>query len=501
MLSKTCTLTIKDEVNVKFTDVEPRVRSKMMKAVTLYDPTARYTPAGRLGHWKGDVPFMQVGGSTFFHCLPKLVPILEQEGYYIDVVDQRPPVAFEFDAIDENFFSYVQFAPGHHMEGQSIILRPHQVECVNAFLGHRHGLAVAATGAGKTLITAALSKQVEKYGRSIVIVPSQDLVTQTEEDFHMVGLDCGVLYGGRKEFDKTHTICTWQSLHALWKKTKKNDIKLDQKDIHEFLDGVSCVIVDEAHTAKGEALKAVLGGVMGHIPLRWGMTGTVPKDDISAMQLKVNVGDVIIKVTASELQEKGILSDCHVNVVQLQSKLQFDNYAEELKWLTTDAQRMSYISNLINEISQSGNTLVLVDRLSAGEAIVENLNLQPYQFVSGSTAKKKRKTSYDSVKHADNQIIVATYGVAAVGLNIPRIFNLILIEPGKSFVRTIQSIGRGLRRAQDKDRVQIWDLAGTNKYTARHVLERIKFYKEAEYPYDRMRIKEDDWMKNSDGFE
>lgn len=494
---KNCVLTIKDEVNVRFTGLDPRDRQELIKAVTLYDPTARYTPAGRLGHWKGDVPFMQVGGATFFHCLPKLIPILEKKGYHIDIDDQRPTWDFEFDAIDENFFSYVEFGKGHHMEGKSIVLRPHQVECVNAFLAHRHGLAVAATGAGKTLITAALSKQVEKYGRSIVIVPSQDLVTQTEEDYLMVGLDCGVFYGGRKELNKTHTICTWQSLHSLWKKTKKGDIKLGEQDIEQFLEGVACVIVDEAHTAKGEALKAVLGNVMGHIPLRWGLTGTVPKDEIAAMQLKVNVGDVIIRVDASDLQEKGILSSCHINVLQLASKLQFDSYAEELKWLTTDKRRMGYISNLIKEISTTGNTLVLVDRLSAGHAIVEELGLDKKQFVSGSTAKGKRKESYEIVSDDDNQIIIATYGVAAVGLNIPRVFNLVLIEPGKSFVRTIQSIGRGLRRAKDKDRVQIWDLAGTNKYTARHVRERIKYYTEAKYPYDRMRIT--DWEDNNDG--
>lgn len=497
MNHKECKLIIKDEVNVKFEGIEPKVRSAMMKQVTMFDPTARYTPAGRLGRWNGEVPFMQVGGSTYFHLLESLLPVLEKEKYHVDIVDNRAPTCFEFDAIDKNFFSFVEFAAGHHMEGQSIVLRDHQVECINAFLANRHGLAVAATGAGKTLITAALSKKVEPYGRSIVIVPSQDLVTQTEDDYKMVGLDVGVLYGGRKEFDKTHTICTWQSLHCLWKKTKKGDIALDQTDIHEFLDGVVAVIVDEAHTAKGEALKAVLGGVMGDIPLRWGMTGTIPKDEIAAMHMRCNIGNVIIKVSASELQEKGILSGCHVNILQLSSKLAFDSYAEELKWLVSDQRRMEYVSNLINAISQSGNTLILVDRLAAGHAIVESLGLSPDRFVSGSTAKKKRKAEYDSVAGQDNGIWIATYGVAAVGLNIPRIFNLVLIEPGKSFVRTIQSIGRGLRKAKDKDHVQIWDIAGTNKFTARHVRERIKFYQEAEYPFERMKIT--DWESNEHG--
>jgi superfamily II DNA or RNA helicase len=78
---------------------------------------------------------------------------------------------------------------------------------------------------------------------------------------------------------------------------------------------------------------------------------------------------------------------------------------------------------------------------------------------------------------------VATYGVAAVGINIPRIFNLVLIEPGKSFVRVIQSIGRGIRKAQDKDHVEIWDFTSTCKYAKRHLTERKKYYKEAKYPF------------------
>ncbi len=50
------------------------------------------------------------------------------------------------------------------------------------------------------------------------------------------------------------------------------------------------------------------------------------------------------------------------------------------------------------------------------------------------------------------------------GLTFLAIFNLVLIEPGKSFVRVIQSIGRGIRKAEDKDFVQIWDITSTCKF-------------------------------------
>ena len=135
--------------------------------------------------------------------------------------------------------------------------------------------------------------------------------------------------------------------------------------------------------------------------------------------------------------------------------------------------------NLI--ISKSGNTLVLVDRIKAGGLICDNL--PQANFVSGAMKSTDRKDHYDGINEGTNQIVVATYGVAAVGINIPRIFNLVLIEPGKSFVRVIQSIGRGIRKAEDKDNVQIWDITSSAKFSKKHLTERKKFYKEANYPF------------------
>jgi superfamily II DNA or RNA helicase len=110
-------------------------------------------------------------------------------------------------------------------------------------------------------------------------------------------------------------------------------------------------------------------------------------------------------------------------------------------------------------------------------------------FISGEVKTKDRKEEYDEVATSTGKIIVATYGVAAVGINIPRIFNLVLLEPGKSFVRVIQSIGRGIRKADDKDFVQIWDMTATTKYAKKHLTERKKFYKEAKYPFDVEKVK------------
>lgn len=846
----TCKLILIDEVNCKFEGLPIHVRNEMVKAVAYVLPYAKFTPAGRMGRWDGKVNFMNMGGSTHFHMLDKLLPILEKHDISIEVEDHRIQHNFEFDEIDENIFSYVEFGAGHHMEGQSIVLREHQVNAVNECLKNNHGLLLASTSSGKaqpldepvltkdgwkrmgdicvndmvkcpdgtyssvlgvfpqgkkktvrvqfedgrwteccdehlwdvysigfstdlsnrwktmstvdimnrmktmkrpiyiptihsvldddvelpihpyvlgiligdghlnsnvisfstsddyivqkmtelvpddyevryisaydynivmkpevlsrfkklpnnerknplrivlenlglygklsydkfipeiyknaslnqkleliqglidsdgycaknknsiefystsekliddfkdilnsiggigkkrpkqtsftynnehkkgrpsyvltviysdiqkcaslprkserlqersigrvpnklkissieyiedkecqciyidhpehlyitrdyivthnTLITAALSKSVEKYGRSIIIVPSTDLVQQTYNDYEMVGLDAGVFYGDKKELGHQHTITTWQSLNSLWKQTKKGEIEMTEQDVYDFIDGVVCVMVDEAHTSAAEALQTVLGQVMKDIPLRWGLTGTIPKDPVVAAKIRCNVGDIIYTITAKELQDKKILSTCNVNCIKLKSTLKFATYPEEMKFLVTDKERMKYIASLIGAIAESGNTLVLVDRLEAGELLCEYLGIPKSEFVRGQTKKKDREASYGEIRWADNRILIATYGVASTGISISRLYNVVLIEPGKSFVRTIQSIGRGLRRAEDKDHVEIYDISGSNKYSAKHSRERIAYYKEVEYPYTKIDVK--DWQ-------
>ena len=145
------------------------------------------------------------------------------------------------------------------------------------------------------------------------------------------------------------------------------------------------------------------------------------------------------------------------------------------------------MAKLIQQVNETGNTLVLVDRVAAGHALVQRLGDRAV-FVSGATKSSKRQEHYDEVADATDKIIVATYGVAAVGINIPRIFNLVMVESGKSFTRVIQSIGRGIRRAEDKDHVQIWDITSTCKFAKRHLTKRKAYYREANYPFTQEKL-------------
>jgi superfamily II DNA or RNA helicase len=475
---KQCKIIVKDEVNVKIEGLELLERKALMKMFEYEVPGARYLPAVRLGRWNGKVSYFSLAGSTYINLLEEILPVLDRAGYDIELDDTRDyTTTFEFAEVSEATFAHKNWPKGHPKEGTPVELRDYQISIVNNFLKNPQSLQEIATGAGKTLMTAALSYSIEQYGRSIVIVPNKSLVTQTEADYINLGLDVGVYFGDRKEYNKTHTICTWQSLNNMLKKTKAGEA-----DIMDFIEGVVCVMVDEVHMAKADALKTLLTGTFAKVPIRWGLTGTIPKAKFEAQSLFVSLGPVISKLSASELQDQGVLAQCHVNIVQLKDDVEFTNYQSELKHLLEDTHRLDAIAQLILKIKETGNVLILVDRVNAGKEIVSRL--PDSVFVSGATNMVDRKEEYDEIATSTNKIIVATYGVAAVGINIPRIFNLVLIEPGKSFVRVIQSIGRGIRKAEDKDFVQIWDITSSCKFAKRHLTQRKAFYKEANYPFD-----------------
>ena len=485
---KTATIIVRDEVNIKIEGLDLDMRKRLVNAFKYDIPYARYLPAVRLGRWDGKVSYFQLGGSTYTNLLPEILPILEQYGWDVEVDDQRDySNTFDFNQVEEHSWAHRTWPKAHPAEGQPIMLRDYQVEIVNNFLQNPQCIQEVASGAGKTIMTATLSAAVEPYGRSIVIVPNKDLVRQTEKDYRNVGLDVGVYFGDRKEHGHKHTICTWQSLNVLLKNTKSGTA---DTTIGEFIEDFVCVMVDEVHMAKADALKTLLTGVMSKIPIRWGLTGTVPKEKFESQALLVALGPVIGKLSANELQQQGVLANCHVNIVQLVDHVEYKDYQSELKYLLEEKGRLDTIAKLIQQVNETGNTLVLVDRVAAGHALVERLGDKAV-FVSGATKSKARQEEYDAVAEATDKIIVATYGVAAVGINIPRIFNLVMVESDKSFTRVIQSIGRGIRKAEDKDFVQIWDVTSTCKFAKRHLTKRKAYYKEANYPFTQERL---DWM-------
>ena len=252
---KPAILHVKDEVNVKIEGLDLDTRRKLSNKFKYEIPGARYMPAVRLGRWDGKMAFFQMGGSTYINLLPDILPMLASEGYDVTLNDLRDyTIDYPLEKINEQSYANFKWPERHPNAGEPIVLRDYQVDVINAFIDNPQCIQEVATGAGKTLITAVLSHMCEQHGRTIIIVPNKSLVTQTEADYKNLNLDVGVYYGDRKEFGHTHTICTWQSLNILLKNTKNNAAPIS---IGEFLEDVVCVMVDEVHMAKAEALKTL----------------------------------------------------------------------------------------------------------------------------------------------------------------------------------------------------------------------------------------------------
>lgn len=284
-----------------------------------------------------------------------------------------------------------------------------------------------------------------------------------------------------------------------------------------FIQEFQVVIVDECHGLRGNVLTKLLNEYGKDIPYRFGVTGTLPKAESDELAVKTAVGMVKYSIPAHLLQKQGYLAHLEIDIIQHVVNLnpQYQQYLEEedfdgkpltysqfrdqylpdytaeKSYLQSNESRMEWIADYItvkHELGR-GNVLCLVNGVRFGKKLAD---LVPGAvFLSGKDKMKDRREVYEQFKDRNDVTVIATAQIASTGLDIPRIFNMISIDMGKSFVRTIQSIGRGLRLADDKDKVHFTDITSDMKYSRRHLTERKKYYKEAKYPFKLTQVKLD----------
>ena len=94
----------------------------------------------------------------------------------------------------------------------------------------------------------------------------------------------------------------------------------------------------------------------------------------------------------------------------------------------------------------------------------------------------------------NNAIIVASYGTFSTGINIKNLHNIIFASPSKSRIRNLQSIGRVLRKGNNKTKATLYDIADDTtyktrrNYTLNHLIERLKIYNYEKFNYDLINI-------------
>ena len=204
-------------------------------------------------------------------------------------------------------------------------------------------------------------------------------------------------------------------------------------------------------------------------------------------------------VRTDELMDKGYLAKLQAKILLLKhDEIKFSNYQDEIDYLISNDRRNNFIKNLALDLK--GNTLVLFARVeNHGQILFDKINsdkeeTQKVFFIHGGVDVQDREQVREIAEKEKDAIIVASYGTFSTGINIKNLHNVIFASPSKSRIRNLQSIGRVLRKSNNKFSATLYDIAddctylSSRNYTLNHLIERIKIYKEENFNYDMITI-------------
>ena len=360
--------------------------------------------------------------------------------------------------------------------------REYQIDTVYHALKEYRKTIISPTGSGKSLMIYSISRYLKSIGkRVLIVVPTKSLVEQMYKDFLDYGWDpdnMHKIYQGHSLDTKAPiTISTFQSIYGL------------QKGWYRQFDGV---IGDECHNFKAK----VLQGIMKKCPdakWRYGFTGTLDGKNVNQLILESHFGPVFKTTSSADLMEKGFLAKLNVQIHIIKHFPQsFNTYNDEIEYLGQDYGRNKYICELAHSLK--GNVLVLFARVEKHGIpmtdMMKHLTTRPVHLIYGDTDVKDREKVRELAEKNDDLIIFGSYGTMSTGVNIKNLHHVIFASPSKSRVRVLQSIGRGLRKANQKDRCMLYDVAddfrkngGRSNFTLNHLAERIKYYTEEDFEF------------------
>ncbi len=372
-----------------------------------------------------------------------------------------------------------------------VVPREYQIDAVNYALSNHRALLLSPTASGKSLVIYILVRYLKL--KTLILVPTTSLVSQMYNDFREYGWDvannCHTVFAGRdKGSELPVVISTWQSIY-----------KMPQQYFEQY----ELVIGDEAHGFKSKSLTAIMTKCV-NAKYRIGTTGTLDGTQTHKLVLEGLFGKVYRVTSTKKLIDDKHLSPFSIKALILKHPdsichtLRDINYQEELEYLISSEARNKYIVNL--SLSMERNTLLLFrfvekhGRLLYDMIKEQNANNRTIFFVYGGTDADTREQIRGIVEKETDSIIVASYGVFSTGVNIRNLHNIIFASPSKSRIRNLQSIGRALRKANQKEKATLYDIADDLKYkekknyTIQHFEERMKIYQEEKFPVSKYMI-------------
>jgi superfamily II DNA or RNA helicase len=374
--------------------------------------------------------------------------------------------------------------------------RDYQVNAVHAALTNRRGVLLSCTGSGKSLMIYTFLRYLldnKDVHRAILIVPSVSLVEQMFSDFRDYGWDdledhVEMLYSGKKPtFKKEILISTWQSL---------------EKEDPEFFEVYDACVVDECHQAKCNVVTRLLK-LMHNAEYKIGTSGTLPTEISEQLQINSVIGNVLFELKSCELIARGYLTKLNIAAIFLKYPLSFieenkeRTYPEEVKMVEEYPNRNKVLNFIIDHTSPMNNMLILVNHRNhlkdVEDYLHKNYPEKKVSIITGDVKAKVREEIRVGIEDEDGTILLATYQTMSTGVNIPKLHAIMLFSNSKSRIKVLQSIGRGLRKHNSKNKVIIYDIVDDLSYKKRtgriaknycmqHFDERSSYYIEQEFP-------------------
>jgi superfamily II DNA or RNA helicase len=484
-----------NEVYAKI-ECERGLARELSEYFTFYVPGHQFVPAFRNKIWDGKIRLFNLQTSQLYlGLIPYLKEFCEEREYTIDLNDAD--VEDEFSMYHAKKFCD---SLNLHSQNKPITVNEHQLEAfIHGMQSHRM-LLVSPTSSGKSLIAYLFVRQLLQYQKlkGLIIVPTTSLVEQLYSDFADYSSHNGFnveenvhrIYQGREKYtDKSLTISTWQSLYQMPR---------------EYFEQFDFILGDEAHNFKAQSLTTIMTSCI-NTKYRIGMTGTLDGTKTHKLVLEGLFGPAKQFITTKELIDKGVVSDFEIKCLILKhpdeicQEYKDKSYQEEIAYLISNKQRNKFIKNLA--VSLGNNTLVLYQMVEKhGEILynmiknTENIGDRKVFFVHGGTETADRENIRQIMEKETDAIVVASYGTFSTGINIRNLHNIIFASPSKSRIRNLQSIGRGLRKSESKDRATLYDIADDLRhkkhmnFTLKHFVERVKIYTEEKFPFKIYKI-------------
>jgi superfamily II DNA or RNA helicase len=474
---------------IKINELFIKVISDRDIALEIYDnfsffvPGYKHMPRYKNGIWDGQIHLFNLRTRHFpIGLLADLVRYFRHNEYEF-TVDRF----LKLQGFDESLSEFIETViPDLEIEPYDYQLDTF-VKCIR----FNRALVLSPTASGKSFIIYLIIRfLLENTEEKILIsVPSINLVRQMHTDFcayennRLICDQCYEMAAGQsKTTSRRVVIATWSML---------------LRQPLEWFQPYRTFICDEAHQANSIALNKIISN-LNHVPYRFGFTGTLDGSKTHELQCRAWFGTLLKSSSTKELMDRGILSTLEVQNISLEyhndekqavSKM---NYQEEIKFLVNHSRRNEWIVDLA--LSQPKNTLVLFNLVEKhGEKLFEIAKKRAaaagkkVYMIVGEVKVDQREDIRQSMERENNVVLFASFGTLSVGVNIKNLHTIIFAHPYKAKIRTLQSIGRTLRKLSGKECATLIDIVDDLCYARhvnfayRHAVERMRIYESEEF--------------------